>query len=155
MDSDLGKGCHATVVHYNWSTVIHLSSLDYKCCPLKLQIWRCTTQNATLQNGTRKQLFFSLAPSHFQVLDPADTASLQGSLRDVCICIEISLFSPCLLICMDQAELWIWLIPSEKQRGQCLDLSCLGPAPCTGWDDLVQLVAKGKGQNDNCLPAGI
>lgn len=154
MDSDLGKGCHATVVHYNWSTIIHLSSLDYKFCPLKPQIWRRTTQKATLQMAPESS-FFSLAFSHFQVSDPANTASLQGSLRDGCICVQMSLFSPCLLICMEQAELWICLIPSEKQQGQCLDLSCLGPAPRTRWDDLVQLVAKGKGQNDNCLPAGI
>lgn len=57
-------------------------------------------------------------------------------------------------MCVEEAELWIWLIPSEKQWDQGLDLSHLGPAPHSGWYDLMQPIAKEKGQNNSFLPAG-
>lgn len=105
------------------------------------------------QDDQKRWLY--LVPTHFQVLHPTHPASLQSCWWEDSVSIQMSQVHPCLLTCTEWAELQTWLIPLEKQWGWGVDLSYLGPSPSTGWGDLVQHVAKGKGQNDNCLPAGI
>ncbi|PKU39922.1 hypothetical protein llap_9775 [Limosa lapponica baueri] len=51
-------------------------------------------------NDSRRWLF-SLASSHFQVLDPTCPASLQGSLQHGHVRIQMSRFNLCLLTCIE------------------------------------------------------